>query len=66
MTPQRPAGTPGRTCDGYLDAMHRAAEYKQLAARMTRKPCRMCRRCYVPHCDECEVKRVKTGEGWRA
>lgn len=62
----RPTNTPGCTCNGYLDAMHRAAEYKQLAGRITRKLCRMCRRCYEPRCDECEVKRIKTREGWRA
>lgn len=66
MTPPRPAGTPGCTCDGYLVAMRRAAEYEQLAAKMTRKLCRMCWRCYEPHCDECEVRRIKQREGWRA
>ena len=61
-----PANTPGCSCNGYREAAKRAAKYEQLAARMTRKLCRMCRRCYVPHCDECEVKRIKTREGWRA
>ena len=59
-------GTPGCSCDGYAEAAKAAARYERLAARMTGKLCRMCRRCYVPHCDECEVKRIKKREGWRA
>lgn len=66
MTPPRPTNTPGCSCDGYADAVKRAAKYERLAARTTRKLCRMCRRCYAPHCDECDVKRVKAREGWRA
>ena len=57
---------PGNPKRRQREAAKAAARYERLAARMTGKLCRMCRRCYVPHCDECEVKRIKKREGWRA
>ena len=57
---------PGNPKRRQREAAKAAARYERLAARMTGKLCRMCWRCYVPHCDECEVKRIKKREGWRA
>lgn len=44
----------------------RAVKYRKMAQRLTGKLCRMCRAAYWPHCEECEVKRIKSREGWRA